>query len=168
MTRAQSTPRHPGAARHADGPAPRRALLALALLAATPARAAAWALVTPEEAAESARIGLPPLARSLGTGPGPRIEVVTPSETAALRAPLTIRLAFRPAAGARVDPDSFRALYGALRLDVTDRLRRHARVDAAGLVAEEVAMPAGQHRILLSVAGDQGRRGERDFRLRVE
>ena len=168
MIRAQSRPSHPAATRQGGGPLTRRALLALPLLAAAPARAAAWALVTPEEAPESARIGLPPVARSLTAGPGPRIEVVAPSETEALRAPLTIRLAFRPAAGARVDPGSFRALYGALRLDVTDRIRRHARVDAAGLLAEGVAMPAGQHRILLSIADDQGRRGERDFRLRVE
>jgi hypothetical protein len=67
-----------------------------------------------------------------------------------------------------VDPGSFRALYGALRLDVTDRIRRHARIDGTGLVAEDVALPAGQHRIILSVADEHGRRGERDFRLRVE
>ncbi len=147
----------------------RRALLALPWLAvAAPARAATWALVTEEEAAESARIGLPPVSRSLGQGAAPRIEVVAPPETAALRAPLTIRLAFRAAPGGRIDPDSFRALYGALRLDVTDRIRSHARVDGVGLVAEGVAMPAGRHRILLSIADNHGRRGERDFRLLVE
>jgi hypothetical protein len=145
----------------------RRALVAL--LGARGARAAAgWDLVSAEEAAASARVGLPPVARSLSAGPAPRIEVETPSETAALRPPLTIRLVFRPAPGARVDPASFRALYGALRLDVTERIRRHARVDAAGLVAEGVALPAGRHRLLLSVTDDQGRRGERDFRLRIE
>ncbi|MBR0659424.1 hypothetical protein [Neoroseomonas oryzicola] len=149
----------------------RRAALALpALLLLIPARAqaAAWELVTADEAAASARAGLPPVARSLAAGPGPRIEVVTPSETAPLRPPLTIRLRFAPAPGAMVDPTSFRALYGAFRVDVTDRLRAHARIDAAGLVAEEVALPAGQHRIILSVADDQGRRGERDFRLRID
>lgn len=145
----------------------RRAALALPLLlAARPA--AAWDLVSMEEAQASARIGLPPVARSLGAGPGPRIEVLSPSETAPLRPPLTIRLRFSPASGARVDPGSFRALYGALRLDVTERIRRHARIDGAGLVAEDVALPAGQHRIILSVADEEGRRGERDFRLRVE
>jgi hypothetical protein len=146
----------------------RRTLLALPWLAvAMPARAATWALVTEEEAAASARIGLPPVARSLGPAGAPRIEVVAPVETAALRAPLTIRLTFSAAPGGRIDPDSFRALYGALRLDVTDRIRRHARVDAAGLLAESVAMPAGRHRILLFIADNQGRRGERDFRLLV-
>lgn len=148
---------------------PRRPLLVLTALAIVPpARAASWDLVTAEEATASARVGLPPVARSIGQGLAPRIEVVAPSETAALRAPLSIRLRFAPAAGAQVDPGSFRALYGALRLDVTERIRRHARVDGAGLVAEEVALPAGQHRILLSIADDQGRRGERDFRLRIE
>jgi hypothetical protein len=152
----------------APGVSRRHALLAVpALVAARPARAATWALVTEEEAAESARIGLPPLSRSLGQGAAPRIEVVAPVETAALRAPLTIRLTFSAAPGGRIDPDSFRALYGALRLDVTDRIRRHARVDAAGLLAESVAMPAGRHRILLFIADNQGRRGERDFRLLV-
>jgi hypothetical protein len=147
----------------------RRAALALpALLVPARARAAAWDLVTAEEAAASARAGLPPVARSLVAGPGPRIEVVTPSETAPLRPPLTIRLRFAPAPGAAVDPASFRALYGAFRLDVTDRMRAHARIDATGLVAEQVALPSGQHRILLSVADDQGRRGERDFRLRID
>jgi hypothetical protein len=148
---------------------PRRSLVILALLAAPPtARAAAWALVTEEEAAASAARGLPPVARSLAPAAAPRIEVLSPSEIAALRPPLSIRLRFAPAAGARVDPGSFRALYGALRLDVTERIRARARIDAEGLAAEDVALPAGQHRILLSVADDQGRRGERDFRLRIE
>jgi hypothetical protein len=139
-----------------------------ALAAAGPARAAPWALVSEAEAAASAALGLPPVARSLPAGTAPRIEVLSPSETAALRPPLSIRLRFAPAPGARVDAGSFRALYGALRLDVTDRIRARARIDAEGLAAEEVALPAGQHRILLSVADDQGRRGERDFRLRIE
>jgi hypothetical protein len=146
----------------------RRALAMLAALAAArPARAAPWALVSAEEAAASAALGLPPVALSLTAGAAPRIEVLSPSETAALRPPLSIRLRFAPAPGARVDPATFRALYGALRLDVTDRIRARARIDEQGLAAEEVALPAGQHRILLSVADDQGRRGERDFRLRV-
>jgi hypothetical protein len=149
--------------------ASRRPVLVLpALLLAAPARAATWELVSTEEAAASARIGLPPVVRSLGQGAAPRIEVVAPDETTPLRAPLTIRLAFRAAPGGRIDPGSFRALYGALRLDVTERIRRHARVDGVGLLAEGVAMPTGQHRILLSIADDQGRRGERDFRLRIE
>ena len=59
-------------------------------------------------------------------------------------------------------------LVAGLAIDVTDRLRAHARIDASGLLAEEVALPAGQHRIILSVADDQGRRGERDFRLRID
>jgi hypothetical protein len=147
----------------------RQALLAVpALVAARPARAATWTLVTEEEAAESARIGLPPVSRSLGPGAAPRITVLAPPETATLRAPLTIRVEFSAAPGGRIDPDSFRALYGMLRLDVTDRIRRHARVDGVGLVAEGVAMPAGRHRILLSIADNHGRRGERDFRLLVE
>lgn len=148
----------------------RRAVLAAPLAGlAVPARAATpWALITPEEFAASERAGgAPPLGRSFGQGTGPRIEVESPSETADLQPPVTIRLRFRPPSGAAIDPDSFRALYGALRLDVTDRIRRHARVDAAGLLAENVALPAGSHRLVLQIADDQGRRGERDFRLRV-
>ena len=148
----------------------RRAVLAAPLAGlAVPARAATpWALITPEEFAASERAGgTPPLGRSFGQGAGPRIEVESPSETVDLQPPVTIRLRFRPSAGAAIDPRAFRALYGALRLDVTDRLRRHARVDAAGLVAENVALPAGSHRLVLQIADDQGRRGERDFRLRV-
>jgi hypothetical protein len=148
----------------------RRGLIAAPLLALpAPARATApWSLVSAEEAAASARVGLPPVARSLAAGPGPRIEVEQPSETEALRVPVAIRLRFVPAPGARVIPDTFRALYGALRLDVTDRLRAHAAIDAAGLRAQAMSLPQGRHRLLLSIADDQGRRGERDFRLRIE
>jgi len=148
----------------------RRSVVAAALLLPSwpwRASAAPWQLVSAEEAAESARRGLPPVARSMTIGPGPRIEVVGPTETSPLHPPLTIRLRFVPAAGARVVPATFRALYGALRLDVTDRIRAHAAIDSDGLLAEQVALPPGRHRLLLSVADSEGRRGERDFRLTV-
>ncbi|WP_426954585.1 hypothetical protein [Muricoccus radiodurans] len=148
-------------------------LLAAPALAALPAPApgaepAFW-LVTPEEAAAGridGEVGRPPT-RSLGEGSAPVIEIIEPREAPTLPSPLTIRLRFRAPSGTAIIPSSFRAVYGLLGLDITSRLLQHARVDANGLVLENVAIPAGTHRITLRVADATGRVGERAFRFTI-
>ncbi len=154
------------------------AVAALALLlGATLARAqpgAAFELVTAEEArsAAAAEATAPPPVRSRGlpavTGAMPAISVVAPAAAGTVvAAPLRIELAFKPAPGTRIVPATFRVLYGLLKIDLTERLRKHATVSEEGVVVEQAQVPEGQHRLILQVADDQGNTAERELRIRV-
>lgn len=138
--------------------------------AAEPA-AARFDLVTAEDAQREARAadaaaGAAPVPRTRGVpqppGPGaaPVIEVVAPAGDATVNSPLRLEVKFRPAPGARIVPDSFRLLYGLLKIDLTARLQRQARLSEGGVVVEGAVVPQGTHRLLLRVADDQGRMAE--------
>lgn len=148
---------------------PRRSLLlaASALTLPLPRAALAFQLVTPQEVAEYNGDGERPRTRAFPNPEAPVIEVVRPQEGQPLSAPVTIQLRFRPQAGAPINPASFQASYGAFGLDITQRLLQYARVDPGGMVLENVAIPAGSHRITLKVADAAGRTGERTFRFTV-
>lgn len=95
-----------------------------------------------------------------GPGDAPAIEVITPTGEATVASPLRLEATFRPAPDARIVPDSFRVLYGLLKIDLTERLQRQARLSERGLVVEAARMPQGTHRLLLRVADDKGRVAE--------
>lgn len=148
--------------------------VAAAVLAAGPA-AAPFELVTEAEAqhesraaaaAASGAAALPTVPRSRGVtippGPGsaPAIDVVAPAGEATVSSPLRLEVAFRPAPDARIVTDSFRVLYGLLKIDLTERLQRQARLSERGVVVEGARMPQGTHRLLLRVADDKGRMAE--------
>jgi hypothetical protein len=154
--------------------------LALGMLAQPlqPALAAsAFDLVTAAEAQQEARAvaSAPPEIRPRSV-PGPKglvpsINVLSPAAGATpgapVPAPLRIELAFKPAPGARIVPSTFRVLYGLLKIDLTERLRKHATVSESGVVVEGAQVPDGQHRLILQVADDQGNTAERELLFRV-
>lgn len=150
------------------------ASVALLMLVAGPSRAQGFDLVTAAEAQQAARAEsgstteVRPRSRGLPNAALPAIRVVTPSDpAAAVAAPLRIELAFSPAPGARIVPTTFRVLYGVLKIDLTERLRKHATVSESGVVVDGARVPDGQHRLLLQVADDHGNLGEQELRLRV-
>lgn len=150
------------------------ASVALLMLATKPSGAQTFELVSAAEAQQAARAELDgsastrPRSRSLPRPGLPAIQVLAPSQAAAaVPAPLRIELAFSPAPGARIVPASFRVLYGLLKIDLTERLRKHATVSESGVVVEGARMPDGQHRLLMQVADDQGNVGEQELRIRV-
>jgi hypothetical protein len=158
-----------------------RALAGLALLMllgqALPTRAqgtGAFDLITATEAAQEAKAvatAPPEIRPRLAVMPKhavPAIRVVAPNAPgAAVTAPLRIELAFSPAPGARIVPSSFRVLYGLLKIDLTERLRKHATVTETGVVVEHAQIPDGLHRLILQVADDQGNTAEQELRIRV-
>ena len=152
------------------------AVAALALLLwATQSRAqgaAAFELVTPAEAQQAALAeAQAPVRTRQVTVPrpnAPAIRVLAPNAPdAAVPAPLRIQVAFKPAPGARIVPSSFRVLYGLLKIDLTERLRPHSTVNEEGFTVEGAKVPAGQHRLILQVADDQGNSTEQELRIRV-
>ncbi len=154
----------------------RSTLLCLTLLTASAASHAAEAfdLITAEEAQQEAQAAAaaPREVRTRGlpvAKPGqPAIEVVTPTVAGnAVNAPVRIEAAFKPAPGTRIVPSTFRVLYGLLKIDLTDRLKKNATITEQGVVVDQARVPAGQHRLILQVADDQGNTAEQEVRLRV-
>ncbi len=141
---------------------------------ALPWAARAWAatpsftLVTEDEAQREARATVaasaPPRSRGVPQAPAPgaapAIDVVAPAGEATVSSPLRLEANFRPAPGARIVPDSFRVLYGVLKIDLTERLQRQGRLNERGVLVEGALMPQGTHRLLLRVADDKGRVAE--------
>lgn len=160
----------------------RTATLGLALLLATAASHAqasggGFDLITPTEArleaqaeASAPPANTAPRTRSLVVPKAnqPSIQVVTPTAPGeAVAAPVRIELAFKPAPGTRIVPSTFRVLYGLLKIDLTDRLKKHATVTEEGVVVDRAQVPAGQHRLIMQVTDDQGNLAEQELRLRV-
>ena len=160
----------------------RTATLGLALLLATAtshaqAPGAGFDLITPSEArleaqaeASAPPAAMAPRTRSLVVPKPnqPSIQVVAPTAPGtAVNAPVRIELAFKPAPGTRIVPSTFRVLYGLLKIDLTDRLRKHATVTEEGVVVDRAQVPAGQHRLIMQVTDDQGNLAEQELRLRV-
>jgi hypothetical protein len=154
----------------------RIAMIGLALLlAGFESRAQGFELITASEAQLEAKAEAdappgPPRTRGLAvTKPGqPAIQVVSPTAPgSSVAAPVRIEVAFKPAPGTRIVPSTFRVLYGLLKIDLTDRLRKHATVTERGVVVDQAQVPEGQHRLILQVADDQGNTAEQELRIRV-
>lgn len=134
----------------------------------------AFDLITAAEARQTAKAELeapPEIRPRQAVGPkanAPGIRVISPTTAGTtVAAPLRIEVAFTPTPGTRIVPSSFRVLYGLLKIDLTDRLRRHATVTESGVVVDRAVVPDGQHRLILQVADDQGNTAEQELRIRV-
>jgi len=141
---------------------------ALALAVCTsPSWATSW-LVSEDEMRASLAAPEPMAARSVPVPGAPRIELQAPALPAPVTAPVNIRLAFSPQAPAQINTESFKAYYGRLRIDITQRLLAAAKVTPAGIQVDGAALPKGQHRLNLRIEDSQGRSGERTFEFEVQ
>lgn len=143
-------------------------LAPLAFYCANAARAATWSLITRDEFEQSRA---QPLARSLSPTPkdaaAPVIEVEQPDAAKPIRPPVTIRIRFRPREGATIDVASFRATYGSLGVDITQRIIAHAHVSASGILAKGAEVPPGHHSVTLQIADNLHRVGFRTLAFTV-
>lgn len=100
----------------------------------------------------------------------PSIEIIKPEPAADLRvkAPFTINVLFKPQADAAIDPSSFKVLYGALRLDITNRITKFVKVTPTGFSLDNAQIPVGKHRLTMQVQDDKQRVAERELRVEVE
>lgn len=120
---------------------------------------------TPEPPRPVRPRGLPPPA---GPRQAPAIEVLLPlADGPPVLSPLRLEVAFRPPVDARIVPSSFRIFYGVLKLDLTERLQRHATLSENGVVVEQAQVPQGTHRVFVRVADDKGRVAEQAVVIRV-
>jgi len=122
-----------------------------------------------DKAAVSAMKEIPIAPRRTPAPGAPQVIILAPSLLTPVRkTPVRIEISFQAEAGAHIVPESFRVTYGMLRLDITERLRKHGTLTAQGAVAEKAEMPAGDHRLYLKIADDQGRVTEQEMHITVD
>jgi hypothetical protein len=97
----------------------------------------------------------------------PEIQVKKPGEGSDYEAPIDIELSFLSVAGAEIDLDSLKITYGSLGINVTERVTEHATVTTTGILSKGAKLPAGRHKLTVSIADDQGRVGKRRFKFRI-
>ena len=100
---------------------------------------------------------------------GPAIQVVDPqSLDLPLKNPFKMEVLFKPQQGATLDFTSFKALYGVLKLDITDRLLKEATKTATGIRLANVDVPSGRHKLLLSIKDSKGHLSAKEIIFKVE
>jgi hypothetical protein len=98
----------------------------------------------------------------------PQIEIVHPRLDTPVVSPTAIQLMFVPAASSVVRPETFKVLYGRLRIDITQRLINAAKVTAEGISVKEASLPKGSHRLLISIEDLQGRQGIKSLDFEIK
>ena len=66
------------------------------------------------------------------------------------------------------DFNSFKALYGMLKLDITDRLLKEATKTPTGIKLANVDVPSGRHKLLISIKDSQGNFSTKEIIFKVE
>ncbi len=125
-------------------------------------------LVSEEEALQSRAAPVQPVARSPLAAQAPLIQLVAPDTAASVQSPTRIALRFEPGPQASIRPETFRVLYGALKLDITNRITAKSRVSAQGIDVSEAHLPKGSHRLVLEIQDSAGRIGSRLISFVVE
>jgi hypothetical protein len=145
-------------------------MVTAALLLCCAISASAIDLVTPDEARRSQQA--PPVAEAQSSAPDPMaplIAVVDPQAIGkALKNPFRMEIDFKTSDGARLDFSTFKAYYGAFKIDITERLLKEATRTASGLRLTNVNVPSGSHKIILRIKDDHSRMGERELYFKVE
>jgi len=117
-------------------------------------------LVTEAEARASMEAGELPTPRSLPPPGAPRIELLSPDIKTPIAVPTRIELKFSGSAPAEPRPESFKALYGSFRVDITQRLLGVAKVTKDGINVNEAALPSGKHQLVLILTDTLGREAQ--------
>ncbi|NDC40580.1 MAG: hypothetical protein EBZ77_03375 [Chitinophagia bacterium] len=128
------------------------------------------ALVTEEEATAS-REAVLMVNVALGSADlnAPVIELVTPDNLAnPIKNPFVMEISFVPKSGSIVDFSTFKAFYGAFKIDITDRLMKQATRTEKGLKLDNVSVPSGYHSITLMVKDKDQHTVEKQIKFRVE
>lgn len=100
----------------------------------------------------------------------PQINIIKPEPAADLKvkAPFAITVVFKGQSDAAIDPNSFKVMYGALKLDITSRITKFVKVTPAGFSLDNAQIPVGKHRLILQVQDEKQRMAERELRVEVE
>jgi hypothetical protein len=98
---------------------------------------------------------------------GPVIGLIRPGEGSKFKAPIDIELKFEAADGAEIDLGTLKITYGSLGIDVTERVTEHATITETGLVSENAELPAGRHKLTVTISDTAGRVGRKRFKFEI-
>ena len=146
----------------------RKPLIVMALtlaVSASPSVAWSYELITPEEDARDRAAPQTPAPSDLPAPPV--IELVRPNIAQPVQNPVTIELRFATGSGPDTNMQSFRATYGWLGINITSRILEHAIKTPDSLVAEDVDLPLGDHRVTVSIANTAGKTASKTFRFTI-
>jgi len=114
-------------------------------------------LVSEAETKASMDAGVVPASRTSPQPGAPRIELVSPDLNKPVSIPTRIEVRFSGNPPAEPKPETFRALYGAFKIDITQRLLSIAKVTKDGLSVTDAALPSGKHQLILLLTDSLGR-----------
>lgn len=147
------------------------AILVIALLSfSSSAYSGPFTLITPAEAEREHALDLvEKRVKRKPTKGAPVIKLVSPViNDGPVSAPVDIELAFEVSEKSEIDRDSIRVYYGALRLDVTDRILGEAEFTENGLLAKDADVPKGRHKLLVVVRDSMDRESRKVFKFKVK
>ena len=100
----------------------------------------------------------------------PLIDILKPEPAADLKvkAPFAIAVLFKGQNDAAINPDTFKVMYGALKIDITSRITKFVKVGKEGFSLDKAQIPPGKHRLILQVQDEKQRVAERELRVEVE
>lgn len=100
----------------------------------------------------------------------PAIDIVKPEPTADLKvkAPFAIAVLFKSQGDSPIDPSTFKVMYGAFKIDITNRITKFVTVTREGFSLENAQIPPGKHRLTMQVFDEKQRMAERELRVEVE
>ncbi len=100
----------------------------------------------------------------------PMIDILKPEPSADLKvkAPFAISVLFKGQNDAPIDPATFKVLYGAFKVDITNRITKYVAVTKEGFTLDKAQIPSGKHRLTLQIQDDKQRIAERELRVEVE
>jgi hypothetical protein len=127
-----------------------------------------FVLVTEAEATASIAAGGMMNPRSVSQPGAPQIELLTPDTSKAISAPTNIELRFVGNPPSEPKPDTFRILYGAFRIDITQRLLAVAKVTKDGIKVRDAMLPKGRHQLALTISDSMGRQSQQLVAFTVE
>lgn len=127
----------------------------------------AFELVSVQEMQTSLAAAEPLTTKAVAVAGAPQIELLHPRLDSPIASPTAIQLLFVPSASSPVRPETFKILYGRLRIDITQRLLSAAKVTTEGISVKEASLPKGSHRLLLSIEDIQGRQGTKFLDLEI-
>ena len=132
----------------------------------------AWSgeLIMADEALASQAVVGMLLAEDTPANPqGPVIAVVDADALAQpVKNPFTIEILMQAQRDAELNLASFKAFYGAFKIDITERLLKEASKTLTGLKLANLQIPSGRHKILLRVSDSKGRTAEKEIAFKVE
>ena len=111
-----------------------------------------FVLVTEAEAKASVEAGGMMNPRSVSQPGSPQIELLSPDISKVISAPTNIELRFVGNPPSEPKPDTFRILYGAFRIDITQRLLGVAKVTKEGIKVQNALLPKGRHQLSLTIS----------------